>query len=98
MNSGVTEAITQPPKASSEVVSEDGVDRSGVAENSNNLEDAQSVQMKPMQILRKNAAPVAECLFIGLFLGLNDGMITCVLKYKAFRYPLWLCAFNDCQF
>lgn len=83
MNSGITEPITEPPKASPVVESEAGIDRSGDADQSSNLEVAESVKLKPMQVLKQNAAPIAECLFIGLFLGLNDGMIQWVLKCKA---------------
>lgn len=38
------------------------------------LEHAQTAELTPRQILKKNALPIIECFYIGFLLGVNDGI------------------------
>jgi hypothetical protein len=68
-----TNIIETVPDTSKETMVEN-VEESNQTALPNNPEDAQTIHETPRQILKKNALPIAECFFIGFFLGINDGI------------------------
>ncbi|KAH8553344.1 major facilitator superfamily domain-containing protein [Umbelopsis sp. PMI_123] len=56
------------------------IDQKSVHSNLSEVrEEAQTIELTPRQILKKNALPIAECFYIGFLMGINDGNFGIIL-------------------
>jgi hypothetical protein len=49
-------------------------DQKSISSKLSDPEHAQTAELTPRQILKKNALPIIECFYIGFLLGVNDGI------------------------